>query len=320
MDETPVWGIASCLVAVLAIAANGSVIFIIVRRHQLHTTSNWFVLSLAVADFSVAVVSIPHVFLCAPDDRQFCQETVLFHIYWFFVSASTANVCTLGVDRLISVQWSLRYIALMTTKRISALITTSWVIPLSFALVSLTVKLSLGEKSITEFYRTFCLIYISMMVIIPTLFLLAVTVKVIYTARKLSQLTLAITAQLSFNGPRESVEVVMATRESKARSSMLIVVGVFSCFVVFRSIATYWMLCSVVITPCTTLRPLLDLSQLLYVLNSALNPIACSLLKNDLKNELRTLRCNSGASAQDWNPERTFHKAIYILDSVGVQM
>ena len=47
----PLWySVLGGLSSIIAVAGNGIVIYLIVTRHRLHTTANWFILSLAIAD------------------------------------------------------------------------------------------------------------------------------------------------------------------------------------------------------------------------------------------------------------------------------
>ena len=49
------YNILGWILAVVAVVGNGLVIFLITTKQRLHTTANWFILSLAVADFGVGI-------------------------------------------------------------------------------------------------------------------------------------------------------------------------------------------------------------------------------------------------------------------------
>ena len=230
------WRIASCVLAAFAFLANGGIIFLIISRSRLHKTHNWFVLSLAVADLCLAVVSIPHAYVCK-FDRRFCQHSAPFYSFWFFVCASTTSVCCLAVDRLIPVQWPLRYPQLMTVKRVAGCVATAWLISALFVGTFLSVKLHLPED-MDAFSPTFSLVYVSLMVVLPTVFLVFVTFRVACTARKLSREIMTINAQLNFNrSPPDSAAVVTVNSATKARSSLFIMIAIVSCFTVCHTVA-----------------------------------------------------------------------------------
>ena len=52
------------LLSVLAVVGNGVVIVLISTRRRLRTTANWFILSLAVADCSLAAIYVPLLSAC----------------------------------------------------------------------------------------------------------------------------------------------------------------------------------------------------------------------------------------------------------------
>ena len=64
MDMIPSYVTIAWLLTITAIIGNGLVIYLIIITKQLHTTTNWFILSLAAADLSFAVCFFPRdVFL-----------------------------------------------------------------------------------------------------------------------------------------------------------------------------------------------------------------------------------------------------------------
>ena len=281
------WRIASCVLAAFAFLVNGGIIFLIITTSRLHKTHNWFVLSLAVADLCLAVVSIPHVYLCKFDEES-CLHSTVWYSFWFFVSASTTSVCCLAVDRLISVQWPLRYPELMTAKRVVGCVATAWLVSALFLGTCLWVKLHLRED-MEDFSSTFSLVYVSVMVVLPTVFLVFVTFRVACTARKFSREIMTINAQLNFNRRPDSAAVVTVNSATKATSSLFIMIAIVSCFTVCHVVAAHQIICQFVRSVCgphSKDRPLY-LTSLLFVLNAALDPIANALLSSDLKNELR---------------------------------
>ena len=295
------WRIASCVLAAFAFLANGGIIFLIITRPRLHKTHNWSVLSLAVADLCLAVVSIPRVYLCKFDGKS-CLHSAVFYSFWFFVSASTTSVCCLAVDRLISVQWPLRYPQLMTVKRVAGCLATAWLVSALFVGTFLSVKLHLRDD-MEDFSPTFSLVYVSVMVVLPTVFLVFVTFRVARIVRKLSREMITINAQLNFNHRPDSAAVVIVNSATKARSSLFIMIAIVSCFTVCHSVAAHQIICQLVRSVCPHSKDYpLYLTSLLFVLNAALDPIANALLSSDLKNELRGLCGHSS------NP---FHQATH---------
>ena len=61
--ETWFW-ILGWVLSFLAITGNGFIIFLVCSRRNLHTKTNSFIVSLAVADFCVGLSIIPSLFVC----------------------------------------------------------------------------------------------------------------------------------------------------------------------------------------------------------------------------------------------------------------
>ena len=282
--------ILGCLLAFLAAVGNGLVSYVIITKPRLHSSANWFVLSLAVADFCVALTFVPFIFICDPNDI-YCHYGVMFYILWCCFGASIANLCVMVADRYISIVWSLRYNDLMTTKLVVLLISTAWLFPLVLILIPLSWDNS-SKKEVKEYaWKVYLLVYTFIMVVLPCFFLLLATGHMIYTARRLSRQRMVLVAQLNFNRPQDSTAVITVNREAKMKSSVKIVVAVVVCFVVCYSLDSYLWFCDV-FQKCELSTYLYLVVLLMTVSNSALNPIAYSIVKGDIKSELRRLFCH----------------------------
>ena len=285
--------ILGCLLAFLAAVGNGLVSYVIITKPRLHSSANWFVLSLAVADFCVALTFVPFIFICDLNNLYNCHYGVMIYILWCFLGASTANLCVMVADRYISIVWSLRYNDLMTTKRIVLLISTAWLFPIIFNLIPLSWKYSSKNEMKTYLRKVHWLVYTFIMVVLPCFFLLLATGHMIYTARRLSRQRMVLVAQLNFNRPQESTAVITVNREAKMKSSVKIVVVVVVWFVVCYSLDSYLCVCY----EFQACKPSLPIGfgfvvRLMYIINSALNPIAYSIVKGDIKEELRRMFCH----------------------------
>ena len=97
---------------VLAVTGNALVIWLVTTKRRLRTTANFFIVSLATADFCVGLFLFPALFTCKRWPT-YCtayhRRVILAHL-GFFVHASTANLCAMTADRYIAVALPLRYI------------------------------------------------------------------------------------------------------------------------------------------------------------------------------------------------------------------
>ena len=140
--ETWFW-ILGWLLSILTISGNVFIIFIVCSKRQLRTKTNAFVVSLAVPDFCVGMTAVPLLFFNRETHSQDRIPTDWEHfIMCFFMVASVTNMCTLVLDRYMTVVKSLKYLTFMKRRRVVQLISLSWAIPVGFITVKLSLLLS----------------------------------------------------------------------------------------------------------------------------------------------------------------------------------
>ena len=113
----PLWFLVpGAFLSLLTFVGNGLVVYLIITRERLHNTTNWIVLSLAIADFTLGAGYLPAVILL--EDHTLVRHSVVS----FLPAASALNLSLLTVDRYVFITRPLRYSTLMTTKRAVLLI------------------------------------------------------------------------------------------------------------------------------------------------------------------------------------------------------
>ncbi|CAH3171724.1 unnamed protein product [Porites lobata] len=113
-------------------------------QRYLHTKTNSFIVSLAVADFCVGLSIIPSLFAC--DVTKTCDWPQVFPswkdvVRWLFSYLSVLNLCSLVLDRYIAILKPFKYITFMTRSRVIQVITSCWIA--SFTLVAFKTALRL---------------------------------------------------------------------------------------------------------------------------------------------------------------------------------
>ena len=83
------------ITAILAIVGNGFVFYAIAFKRRLYVTNNWFVLSLAIADFCVGLFITPSGLACTFYFR--CDFRFQIAFYDFLLFASTLNLWEIGM-------------------------------------------------------------------------------------------------------------------------------------------------------------------------------------------------------------------------------
>ena len=272
--ETWFW-ILGWVLSFLAIIGNGFTIFLVCSRRNLRTKTNAFIVSLAVADFCVGLSVIPSLFAC--DITNTCERPQHLRSWvnilrWLFSNTSVVNLCGLVLDRFIAIVHPLKYITLMTRPRIIQVISLSWVLPVSFNVLKVTL-----------YFKTLPVPFIWLSIILfkflPSVVLMLFFVSMIFHVRRHGRSARIVAKQLSFNH-----QVSFKTQHEKSAVIMMgLVIGVF--------LVCYGMhlRCSFTILFQTTSCKDENYKIPVLALNSAINPLVYAFFKRDIKKEFKRL-------------------------------
>ncbi|XP_071044308.1 muscarinic acetylcholine receptor DM1 [Parasteatoda tepidariorum] len=125
--------IVAGFLSIITVIGNIMVMISFKMDKQLQTISNYFLLSLAVADFSIGLISMPlfTMYLLIgtwPLGDFVCDSWLAFD--YLNSNASVLNLLIISFDRYFSVTRPLTYRALRTTRRAAFMIASAWVISL----------------------------------------------------------------------------------------------------------------------------------------------------------------------------------------------
>lgn len=125
--------IVAGMLSIVTVIGNIMVMISFKMDKQLQTISNYFLLSLAVADFSIGLISMPlfTMYLLIgtwPLGDFVCDSWLAFD--YLNSNASVLNLLIISFDRYFSVTRPLTYRALRTTRRAAVMIASAWVISL----------------------------------------------------------------------------------------------------------------------------------------------------------------------------------------------
>ena len=279
LRATVMWyWISAWILAVLTVIGNGLVVYLVVRMRRLHTTANWFVLSLAVADFFVGLCYFPLLFAYNVNNLDSPPESNnnFFLVSRTFLYVSITNLCVMIMDRYVAIVHPLKYLSLMTTKVTIFEIAASWIAPI--LLFTIPFALKVPSKSLLLF-RVFALQFA------PVLLFVYVTTRIFLITRKISKRKSKIFAQLRFN--HQSVASTMdSCSETTASAKMTVAIILF--FTVCYIVENYKCFCAV-FGLCQFTSALGQTADFLFVINSAANPIAYAFLKRDIRTAIRRL-------------------------------
>lgn len=272
--------ILAWFLTVVTIVGNGLVIYLIITIRRLHTIANWSVLSLAVADLFVGLTFFPLLFALNIDNLYDppASKPPFFLISRTFLYFSATNLFVMIVDRYVAIVHPLRYLSFMTTRVIKFAVALAWISPI----LLFSIPYSLKVKS-----RHLLVFRVCVFQVLPVLVFLFVAGQIFSIMRRISKRTSKIFAQLRFNhAPKTSSTDNGSSLESRAAAKMTVAIVFF--FIVCYIFENYKCFCTV-FGMCRPTAALEQVTDLLFVINSAANPVAYAFLKRDVKTVLRSM-------------------------------
>ncbi|XP_027047151.1 histamine H2 receptor-like [Pocillopora damicornis] len=269
------------LLTIVTVIGNGTVISLIIGIHRLHNTANWLVLALAFADLFVGLTFFPLLFAMKIDslnDPDHENVDPFFLVSRTFLYFSATNLFVMIVDRYFAIVHPLRYLSIMSPKVIKIAITMAWILPA--ALFTLPRGLHVRNRYLLVF-RVFVFQVVTAIVFV------FVACRIFCILRKISERRSKIFAQLRFNhAPKYSPTVLRSSKESKAAAKMTM--AIMFLFIICYVFENYKCVCFV-FELCETTASLDIAIDLLFLINSASNPIVYAFLKRDVRAAFQSL-------------------------------
>ena len=129
------------IVLIVSVGGNGLVCFLVFTVKQLQIPTNYYILSLALADFLFAIACLPFriVYILQYYLWTFGLDACRFWVWLdlLFCSASIANLAAISVDRYLKIASPLTYDIRMTSKRVVWTLIVLWGYSVSLASLSL---------------------------------------------------------------------------------------------------------------------------------------------------------------------------------------
>ena len=282
------------LLSVVTAIGNSFVVLLIAKNHRLYSSANWFVLSLALADFGVGIAVFPSSYFC--NYSMACNLRVYVAFFWFFLHSSVTNLCTLTWDRYIAIVHPLNYNDSITERRPGMVIFIAWLIPFTISLLLLVGMYTTKSHTVLKFLR---IAGVSAFDIISCALLFYGVVRILIVARAQSRQVSAIELQVQRSTCNQSTLTELATplRSRKKHNTAPFVIALVVFFLGCYVVVHYLILC--IAFSCHQVSD--DTAQCvicLLVMNSAVNPLVYALLKNDIKMEISKLICRGNNHRQ----------------------
>ncbi|XP_036382037.1 adenosine A2a receptor a [Megalops cyprinoides] len=240
------------VIAVLAVLGNVLVCWAVCLNSNLQSITNFFVVSLAVADIAVGVLAIPFAITISTG---FCAHFYgcLFIACFVLVltQSSIFSLLAIAIDRYIAIKIPLRYNSLVTGPRARGIIAICWVLSVVIGLTPM-----LGWNKHTEPTNSSCpagmmaclfeevvvmdyMVYFNFFacVLVPLLLMLAIYLRIFMAARH--QLKLIELKAVHGEKSRSTLQ-----KEVHAAKSLAIIVGLFAvCWLPLHIINCFTLFC-----------------------------------------------------------------------------
>ena len=148
------------VLAFFTVFGNMVVIVLIVRCPALRTKQNWFVLSLAVADFLVAIGFVLEIIADLEEYKKNYNAafTICLRIIDFFTYASMTNLCALTLDRHLAITYPLKHRFLKRKSNVIKTLAMAWFVAFLIPFVHVVLELIVGSPQISKGYLIFVLL------------------------------------------------------------------------------------------------------------------------------------------------------------------
>jgi len=283
----------TCILSGLGLLGNGFVIYFIAVKKRLHSSTNAFIVSLAVADFCVGFFTIP--FTCVRKNISgYHNLRILASSHYFFFYSSACNLCVVTADRFVAVALPLRYVTLMTWRRVPRFIFSAWTLPFFVCLLPFTWIFSSSAETRNICDKFFIALLLTFLEFIPCVVMVVATWRVLYISRRHTRRTMAVQSQLHFNHPRLNFDSLRQHRERNMSSAKLIsiVVGLFVLCYITEMTSSFLHLLNVSKESWSSYINN-DFRFLFLVANSAVNPFVYAFLKRDIQTEFKRFFCRN---------------------------
>ena len=275
------------LLSIVTAAGNGFVIFVVTTNRRLYSAANWFVLSLAVADFGVGIAVFPSSYFC--HYPMACNSRVYIAFFWFFLHSSVTNLCSLTWDRYIAIVHPFRYITSITERRPGMVILIAWLIPFA---ISLSLSVGMYVTTSNTALKVLRLTGVSAFDIVSCTLLFYAVVRILVVARAQSHkeaeefaIELQLSSHASSTPPAFAENLRRCRKHNTSRFIIALVAFFLGCYVVVSCLV----LCFTF--SCQVPDNASEILVVLLVLNSAVNPLVYAFLKSDIKIAIKILIC-----------------------------
>lgn len=319
------------LIMVVTFLGNFMVCLVVYLHRRLRTVTNYFIVSLAVSDLLISVLSVPFRIHQTLHNGVYCLNTALCWT-WLLTDltcacASICNLAAISVDRYIAIVHPFRCHSLMTTRVGWLVIVVVWTYSVAWAALSSFNWTNLGEEHFftknecRKLDKIFYTVATTMDFYVPLLIVLIMYGLVFRVAMNQARAVASLqpTSNRDRRGRRFSINIV---KEVKAAKTLAIVIGAFViCWFPFFTLLliSLWNL-ELLSEPRVSKQTLLGLrgtfTYVLPTINSTLNPIIYALFNRDFRSAFfRLLQRTFGSSCSRSNNNSNVDESQYSMNT-----
>ncbi|MBN3325537.1 TAAR3 protein, partial [Atractosteus spatula] len=220
----------------LTVCGNLVVIISISHFKQLHTPTNFLMLSLAVADFLVGAAVMPFYLILFIETCWYFGETfcILYNVSVFFLtSVSVSNVACIAIDRYFAVCYPLLYSAKVTDDITASVILLNWLLSLLYNLAFMYFNGNMSGAEKLKICLGDCMLFISKSwviidllctLILPCSIMITLYFKIFVVARKHARAISSVTEQMrSADGANNNISTKSERKAAKTLGILVIV-------------------------------------------------------------------------------------------------
>lgn len=219
----------------LTVCGNLLVILVVVRYRKLQEVTNYFIVSLAIADLLIAATTLPLTIHVNIHNGFWCLSLPACG-FWLAMDAtctfaSIANLAAISIDRLIAITMPLRYRDIVTSSRVFLVITAIWLFCIVWGclvLLDWTNPKELGVQAYVNGVNDICKhtepIYYTVSIVIAFFVPLLIIITAYTVILKVAITQAKAVAALNPNRDQEKKSFF---RETKATKMVALVIGAF---------------------------------------------------------------------------------------------
>ncbi|XP_069041840.1 trace amine-associated receptor 13c-like [Lepisosteus oculatus] len=273
--------ISAVAVVMLTVCGNLVVIISISHFKQLHTPTNFLMLSLAVADFLIGAAVMPFSLILLVETCWYFGEIVCIIykiLFYIFTSVSIGNVAYIAIDRYLVVYYPLLYSTKVTVNVTAAVILLIWLISILYNFVFMYFNGNIGGTEKLNICLGDCVLFVTKgwvifdvlcTLILPCSIMITLYFKIFIVARKHARAISSVTEQMqSADGGNNKIS---PKSEWKAAKTLGILVIVF-----LLCLVPYY-ICSLALENVDRSSLVLSVLSWFLYFNSAINPIIYAL-------------------------------------------